>query len=124
MLKGSDILFVRKRGDKYVYDYAEAKRIMKHINTSDLEYAASISSDKLELFFTRLRLADFKTGTIRSRIMRSTRSSVSDTFGKPEVIEAIGGSDFVEGPAISGDGRELYYHKHDGKKFRIYKVTR
>jgi len=123
-LLGSDILFAEKREGKYVYNHAEAKRIMKRINTSDLEYAASISSDGLELFFTRLALADYTTGNIRSKIMRSMRTSLSQPFSNPEVIDVIGSSDFVEGPAISGDGKELYYHKHDGKKFRLYKVTR
>jgi len=123
-LAGSDILFVRKRKDAYVFDKTEAKRVMQNVNTLDLEYAASISSDGLELFFTRLNIADYKKGNIRSRIMRSTRTSLSEPFSKPKMIDAIGDSDFVEGPAISGDAKELYYHKHDGKKFRLYKVTR
>ena len=97
---------------------------MRHINTSDLEYAASISSDGLELFFTRLSLADLKAGKIRSKIMRSKRTSLSDTFSKPIQIEAIGSSDFVEGPAISGDAKDLYYHIHEGDKFRLYKLIR
>jgi hypothetical protein len=40
------------------------------------------------------------------------------------LIEAIGSNDFVEGPAISADENELYYHKRVGNKFRMYKVTR
>jgi hypothetical protein len=121
---GSDILFVRKKGNMFVFDETEANRIMKYINTPDLDYAASISADGLELFFTRFLRADFKTRRIRSRIMRATRTNVLDAFGKPEIIEAIGQSDFVEGPAISSAGNVLYYHKHDGNKFRIYQVTR
>jgi hypothetical protein len=121
-LLGSDIFFATERDGKYVYDDLEAQRIMRHINTSDLEYAASISSDGLELFFTRLSLADLTSGKIRSKIMRSTRASLSETFSKPIQIEAIGSSDFVEGPAISGDAKELYYHKREGDKFRLYKV--
>jgi len=30
----------------------------------------------------------------------------------------------VEGPAISDDAQELYYHKREGDKFRLYKVIR
>ena len=81
-----------------------------------------------EPFLSRYgRFLFFNTGkkeNIRSRIMRSTRTSLSESFGKPKMINAIGDSDFVEGPTISGDAKELYYHKHDGKKFRLYKVTR
>jgi hypothetical protein len=123
-LQGSDIFLTMKKGNKYVFDKVESERIMKNINTRNLEYAAAISTDGLELFFTRLDINDYKTGRIRSKIMRSTRESLTAPFSKPEMIDAIGGSDFVEGPAISKDGRELYYHKHDGKKFKLYKVTR
>jgi hypothetical protein len=121
---GSDILFSKKQGDTHVYNEAEAKRIMKHINTPDLEYAASISSDGLELFFTRLALKDIQPGKVRSMILRASRNSLSDPFNKPMVIEAIGRNYFVEGPAISADEKELYYHKLEGNKFRLYKVTR
>ena len=123
-LLSSNILFSRKKGNKYIYNKAETKHIMMHINTQNLEYAASISSDGLELFFTRFLLSDYNTGKIRSRIMHSTRTTLSSPFSEPEMIETIGSSDFVEGSAISADGKELYYHKLVGKKFRIYKVTR
>ena len=89
-------------------------------------YGTPISTE--EPFLSRYgRFLFFNTGkkeNIRSRIMRSTRTSLSESFGKPKMINAIGDSDFVEGPTISGDAKELYYHKHDGKKFRLYKVTR
>lgn len=120
----SDIFFTTKKGGTYVYDDKEAQRVMRRINTSDLEYAASISSDGLEIFFTRLALADLQAGTIRSTIMRSTRDSVSEAFSKSAPIAAIGSFDFVEGPTISGDGKELYYHKREGDRFRLYKVVR
>lgn len=44
-----------------------------------------------------------------------------------EIIEAIakqGDDAFVEAPTITNDGKTLYYHKKDGEKFAIYKVTR
>ena len=97
---------------------------MKNINTSDLEYAASISADGLEIFFTRLLSEDLKKGNIRSRIMHATRDDITEPFGIPEVIEAIGTSDFVEGPALSADERELYYHKRVGNKNQLFKASR
>ena len=57
-------------------------------------------------------------------MMRATRTSDNAAFGDPRIIEAIGTSEFVEGPAIILDGRTLYYHKRVGDKFRLYKVTR
>jgi len=120
----SDILFSRRQDGKYVYDESEAKRIMQYINTPDMEYAASISADGLELFFTRLSLDDLKKGKVHSQIMHATRGNIMEAFGMPQPITAIGSDDFVEGPSIGPDGTELYYHKREGEKFRLYKVTR
>jgi hypothetical protein len=120
----SDIHFLKKQNGRYVYNETEERNIMKNINTSDLEYAASISADGLELFFTRLEIEDLKKGNIRSKIMCSTRGDIFKPFGVPKIIETIGASDFVEGPAISGDEKELYYHKREGNKNRLFKVTR
>jgi hypothetical protein len=124
MITGADILFSQRRNGEYVFDETRAREVMKNINTPDLEYAESISADGLELFFVRMAAADLKKGTVRSQIMRATRASVTEPFGIPEPITVIGGEDFVEAPSISPDGRELYYHKREGEKFRIYKVTR
>ena len=123
-LMGSNILFLSKKNKKYVFDEVEIKRIMKHINSPDLEYAASISDDGLELFFTRFVLADLQADVIRSMIMHATRTSISSPFDPPQIIESIGRSAFVEGPAISNTNKELYYHKLEGAKFKIYKVSR
>lgn len=119
-----DILFSRRHGGSFVYNESEAKRIMHNVNTPDMEYAASISADGLELFFTRLPLADLKRGVLHSWIMHATRSNLSEPFGRPQIIAAIGGGDFVEGPSIDPTGTELYYHKKVGQKFRLFKVSR
>lgn len=124
MITGADILFSQRRNGEYFFDEAQARVVMKNINTVDLEYAESISADGLELFFTRMAVADLKNGKVRSQIMRATRASLTEPFGAPESITAIGSGDFVEGPSIGPDGKELYYHKREGEKFRIFKVMR
>lgn len=118
----SDILFCEKVDGRFVYREKYAKRIMAKINTDDLEYAASITNDGLRLFFTRLSAKDLAAGHIRSRIMYATRRSTDEPFGAPKIVGPIGTSDFVEGPAISGDGKALYYHKREDNKFKLYKV--
>jgi|SRR6185295_16567999 hypothetical protein len=90
--------------------------LLKNINTNALEYAACISADELELFFTRL--ADGP----RFAIYRATRRTVTQPFDPPEQLAAIEG--FVEAPTITTDGRSLYYHKKVGELFVIYRVTR
>lgn len=123
-MQASELLFTRKQGGQFVYDESEARRVMARINTADLEYAASISADGLELYFTRLPAAALASRKIRSQIMRAVRSSRSEPFEAPHAIAAIGDREFVEGPAVTPDGRTLYYHRRQGKKFRLYKVTR
>ena len=121
---GSNLLFAKRLGDEFTFDDGEARRILAAINTDDLEYAASISADGLELFFTRLPAAILAFGKIRSHIMRATRATRSAAFSEPTIVQAIGTTHFVEGPAISPDGRTLYYHQRVGDKFRLYQVTR
>ena len=124
LLEADILLAVKRKDGRFHVDPSLSRRILAEVNTKDLEYAASLSSDGLELFFTRLALSDLRAGRLRSRILRTVRPSTSDPFGPPEEIETIGASDFVEAPSISGDGKTLYYHKKAGKKFRIFQVTR
>jgi Tol biopolymer transport system component len=97
----------------------ESNALMININTRKLEYAPAISSDLLELFFTR---AEPATSDSKPEIFRATRSSTKEPFGLPERIAAITG--FAEAPALSPDGRSLYYHKFVGDRFVIYRITR
>jgi hypothetical protein len=94
---------------------AESAELLRHVNTNDLEYAAAVSADGLELFFTRLRGQ-------QPGIYRTTRTALDATFDPPARVSAIEG--FVEAPTLSADGRSLYYHKRDGARFVIYRVTR
>ncbi len=95
--------------------------IMEMINTDALEYAASISRDQLELYFTRA------SGTLETGfdfgIYIATRSSISDVWSNVRRIDAITG-DVTEGPSISSDGELLYYHQKISDQFRIWVVKR
>jgi len=95
----------------------DSDAIMTNLNTADLEYAPAISTNGLELFFTRTILS---SGT--ASIYRSTRNNTSEAFGSPKLVSAITG--FVEGPTLSPDEKSLYYHKKVGSVFQLYRVTR
>ncbi len=95
--------------------------IMKEINTDALEYAAAISADGREIFFTRLeRVPLFLPPSIG--IYTACRSKVGEPFDPPKKIDVIEG--FAEAPCLSTDGRTLYYHKKMGDRFVIYSVSR
>ena len=89
--------------------------LFSNVNTDALEYAACLSVDQLELFFTRLIGTD-------TAIFRSVRTNPAQPWSSPQRIEAISG--FVEAPALSPDGRSLYYHARRGSQFVIERVRR
>ena len=86
--------------------------VLQNINNPDyLVYAACISSDGKEFFFTRI-----KKGILKTEICRSVRSNLNDPFSIPKVIKLSG--DLIEAPTLTDDGKRLYFHKKlnkDGK---------
>lgn len=86
-----------------------------NVNTGALEYAACISADQLELFFTRISGGE-------PAIYVSRRASLAEAWSAPALVQAITG--FVEAPTISPDGRALYYHARRGSRFVIEHVSR
>jgi hypothetical protein len=97
-----------------------ADRILANINTSNMEYAPAISSNGLELFFSRIGKVNGRPKFIG--IFVAKRESVQEPFSRPERIMAITGE--VEAPVLSGDEKHLYYHRMDGGRFMAYRVTR
>lgn len=95
-----------------------SSEIFHNINTGDLEYGASISLDGLEFYFTRLSYAEgpkFKT-------YYATRPNRDAVFSMPIALDAITG--MAEAPAITSDGKLLYFHKKEQKKFVLYVLER
>lgn len=82
--------------------------MLENVNSTALEYAAGISADERELFFTRV---DAITADAMPTIYRATRASTSEPFGVPEHVDAATG--FVEGPTVAADGA-LYFHHCEG----------
>lgn len=110
----ADLAIARRSGDAFNV-VAESRVLLASVNSGALEYAPSTSGDGLELFFTRL------TGT-QPVILHSTRADASTPFGAPRSVSAISG--FAEAPSLSCDGRSLYYHREEGGRFSLYRVTR
>lgn len=118
MAATADIFIAKKHGD--VFERApDSDEILKLVNTKALEYAPAISSDGLELFFTRVEKI---TANAEPRIWRAARKSVREPFGEPQLVSAITG--FAEGPTLSPDGLSLYYHAREDGKLAIFRVTR
>ena len=95
----------------------DSARLLAKVNTAALEYAAAISKDGLTLYFTRVGVP---FGSSSPAIWVGSRRSTTGAFGTPTKLTALTG--FVEAPALSPDGRALYFHKLVGKTFVIYRA--
>jgi hypothetical protein len=98
---------------------SSGRELLKNVDTDSLEYAPAVSSDLLELFFTRLERSGRSPRTV---ILRAVRPNAEAPFGPPERLVSITG--FIEAPTLSSDGRSLYYHQLDGGRFVILCVAR
>jgi Tol biopolymer transport system component len=115
----SNLFIAAKDGSQFVVS-GSSDDIMENINTENLEYAASITTDELELFFTR---ADMSKIIPEMNVMIAKRSSVTEPFGEPQIISAIEGEN-TEAPSITSDGKNLYFHKKVNGVFSIFMVSR
>lgn len=112
-------IFVAERSGNCFKRLPGSAAMMANVNTSALEYAAAISEDELELFFTRMSGALFWR---KLKILRATRPNRNVPFGRPRVIKSI--KCFVEAPTLGDNGRALYYHEKVNGRYRISRVTR
>lgn len=135
---GQFLYFVDARFDQaggpYSADFVMAKKnnsgferltnsddIFKFINTYEyLEYAACISENQLELYFTRAK-APLNILSI-PEVMVSTRKTKSEPFSSPKRILNI--NEFAEAFTISPDSKKLYFHQKEGEKFVIKMISK
>ncbi len=115
----SSLAIFEKAGNRFVPDRGSAD-ILHAVNVpGELTYAASISANGLELFFTRANPAG---GGGVPAVYRAVRGRLGQPFGQVEPVAAITG--FAEAPSISADGTTLYYHHLVGSHFEVTEVTR
>ncbi len=97
---------------------AKGTEILANVNTKEnLEFASCTSADDLELFFTRFTVKEKAFG-----IWRAARPQADVPFGAPQRLPGLDG--FVEAPSLAPDGKSLYFHKRDGDRFAIHRVSR
>lgn len=103
--------------------------LLKNVNLSECRvYAGTLSNDLKELYYTVLPHSQTVSDK-DFRMVVAKRNSTNDPFGTGQIIQAFSTSSspaIVEGPAISVDGKTLFFHKYDSEtsKFKIYKSTR
>ena len=112
----ADIVLAEKKNG--IFQRSSNQAFLENINSDALEYAACVSSNMLELYFTRVGALS----PAISGIYVATKNSVDQPFNQPYKIDTISG--FVEAPTISPDDRIIYYHKKENGKFVLYMVRK
>jgi hypothetical protein len=95
----------------------ESAHLLARVNQPGLNYAPTISSNQLALYFTRF---DPHSRFRGPQIFRAGRLSAEAPFDEPEHVAGLG--EFVEGTAFGPDERLLYFHRKDGARFDLYAV--
>lgn len=115
----ADLVIAKKNGPGF-QRLSNSNEIMQHINTNALEYAACISEDQLELYFTRIQAP--LTLASSPEIFISKRGNINEPFSSPSKIQSITG--FAEAVTLAPDQKTLYYHKKENNKFALYMVRK
>ena len=85
--------------------------ILQNINDDDYVYSAPcISSDNLELYYTRYLKGPITASTVLE-VCVAVRKNVVDSFSIPKVLFSETISDLIEAPTLTTDKNIIYYHK-------------
>jgi hypothetical protein len=113
----ADLVIATWDGTRFVRS-PDSARLLSQVNkAAALQYAPTISADKLTLYFTRF---DSHSRFKGPQIYRATRLTVNDSFGQIVHLDGLG--EYVEGTAFSPDEKLLYFHRKDGKRFNVYAI--
>ena len=85
--------------------------ILQNINDADyIYYAPCISSDNLEIYFTRYLKGQIISSTV-FEICVAIRNNSTDQFSIPKVLFSEVISDLIEAPTLTTDKSIIYYHR-------------
>jgi Tol biopolymer transport system component len=94
---------------------------MAELSSGNKDGAPFVTADSLTIYFTSNRAG----GRGGIDLWTARRSSRVVPFSPPSPLANVNSTFHDDDPAISADGRELYFSSNrDGKNFRIYRATR
>lgn len=101
----------KKTSDSSFTKLETSTLVLQNINNSDyIYYAPFISSDNLELYFTRYLKGPLTSSTI-FEICVAVRDDDAAQFSIPKVLFSSVISNLIEAPSLSVDKNRMYYHK-------------
>jgi len=114
------VLGVAQKVDASIFStLPNSDSILQNINNANyIYYAPCISSDNLELYFTRYLKGTITAATVFD-ICVAVRPSSSAEFSVPKILFSETISNLVEAPALSVDKNIMYYHQKTSDSHRI-----
>ncbi len=98
---------------------SNSESILQNINDSNyIYYAPCISSDNLELYFTRYIKGEITSGTV-FEICVAVRTNSGSVFSIPKVLFSENISKLIEAPTLTLDNNSIYYHQKTSNSHRI-----
>jgi len=98
---------------------ANSNEILQNINDSNyIYYAPCISSDNLELYYTRYLKGEITENTV-FEICVAIRNNPNDNFSIPIVLFSDNISNLIEAPTLTTDKKIVYYHRKGFGTHRI-----
>lgn len=113
-------LVIAKKENGQFYRYHDSDHILQNINTRNLEYAAAITKNELEICFTRVSAP--LNDTSSPKIYIATRKNTYEPFSNVQLIGNLIG--FVEAPTYTPDDEAIYFHKKEDDLHRLYFVRK
>lgn len=93
--------------------------ILQNINDANyIYYAPCISSDHLELYYTRYLKGTITPNTI-FEICVAVRNNPLDNFSIPKVLFSESIANLIEAPTLTVDKKIMYYHKKTANSHKI-----
>lgn len=109
----------QKVNDSTFNKLVNSSAIMQSINDSNyIFYAPCISSDNLELYYTRYP-SDTITPSTLFEMCVAVRNTPLDTFSNPVVLFSELIADLIEAPTLTKDKNLMYYHKKTATSHKI-----
>jgi len=92
---------------------------LQNINDSNyIYYAPCISSDNLELYYTRYLKGTITPNTV-FEICVAVRNNSLDNFSMPKVLFSESIANLIEAPTLTVDKKIIYYHKKTASSHKI-----
>jgi WD40-like Beta Propeller Repeat len=115
----TELGIAQKVNDSTFTKLSNSEAILKNINNPNyIYYAPCISSDNLELYFTRYLKEPITSSTV-FEICVTVRDNPSGNFSNPKVLFSDVISDLIEAPTLTVDKNIIYYHRKINGSYKI-----